>query len=73
MTDRIQPGHPRSWTSLKRKGVHATFMMIGEQAQDNVGLLKRVMAEGNEIGNHTFTHPGHQRNIPANSGAATQP
>ena len=32
-------------------------MMIGEQAQDNVGLMKRVMAEGHEIGNHTWTHP----------------
>ena len=32
-------------------------MMIGEQAQDNVGLIKRVMAEGHEIGNHTLTHP----------------
>jgi peptidoglycan/xylan/chitin deacetylase (PgdA/CDA1 family) len=32
-------------------------MMIGEQAQDNVSLMKRVMAEGHEIGNHTWTHP----------------
>ena len=32
-------------------------MVIGEQAQDNVGLMKRYVREGHEIGNHTFTHP----------------
>ena len=32
-------------------------MMIGEQAQDNVSVMKRVLAEGHEIGNHTWTHP----------------
>ncbi len=48
---------PKILDILKQKGVHATFMMIGEQAQDNVSVLKRVMAEGHEIGNHTWTHP----------------
>jgi len=42
---------------LKRKGVHATFMLIGEEAQQNIGLMKRIVNEGNEIGNHTYTHP----------------
>jgi peptidoglycan-N-acetylglucosamine deacetylase len=48
---------PKILDILKQKGVHGTFMMIGEQAQDNVSLMKRVMAEGHEIGNHTWTHP----------------
>jgi cellulose synthase/poly-beta-1,6-N-acetylglucosamine synthase-like glycosyltransferase/peptidoglycan/xylan/chitin deacetylase (PgdA/CDA1 family)/spore germination protein YaaH len=48
---------PKILDILKEKGVHGTFMMIGEQAQDNVSLMKRVMAEGHEIGNHTWTHP----------------
>ncbi len=48
---------PKVLDVLKREGVKATFMMIGEQAQDNVSLMKRVMAEGHEIGNHTWTHP----------------
>jgi peptidoglycan-N-acetylglucosamine deacetylase len=48
---------PKVLNILRDKGVKATFMMIGEQAQDNVGLMKRVMAEGHEIGNHTWTHP----------------
>ncbi len=42
---------------LKKKNAKATFMVIGEQAQDNVGLLRRYVREGHEIGNHTFTHP----------------
>jgi cellulose synthase/poly-beta-1,6-N-acetylglucosamine synthase-like glycosyltransferase/peptidoglycan/xylan/chitin deacetylase (PgdA/CDA1 family)/spore germination protein YaaH len=48
---------PKVLDVLKQQNVKATFMMIGEQAQDNVGLMKRVMAEGHEIGNHTWTHP----------------
>ncbi len=48
---------PKILDILKEKGVHGTFMMIGEQAQENVGLMKRVLAEGHEIGNHTWTHP----------------
>ena len=32
-------------------------MLIGEEAQQNVGLMKRVVREGHEIGNHTYSHP----------------
>ncbi len=32
-------------------------MLIGAEAQENVGLMKRIVREGNEIGNHTYTHP----------------
>jgi peptidoglycan-N-acetylglucosamine deacetylase len=48
---------PRILDILKRKGVHATFMMIGEEAQQHIALMQRVVREGNEIGNHTYTHP----------------
>ncbi len=48
---------PRILDILKRKGVHATFMLIGDEAQQNIGLMQRIAREGNEIGNHTFTHP----------------
>ena len=48
---------PRILDVLKKYHVHAAFMVIGESAQDNVGLLKRYLNEGHEIGNHTFTHP----------------
>ena len=42
---------------LKKYNVVGTFFMIGEVAQDNVGVMQRVYREGHEIGNHTFTHP----------------
>lgn len=48
---------PKILDILKKYGVSGTFFMIGEEAEDNVGLLKRAYREGNEIGNHTFTHP----------------
>ena len=32
-------------------------MVIGEEAQNNIGLLQRYVRDGHEIGNHTFTHP----------------
>ncbi|MDE3186293.1 MAG: glycosyltransferase, partial [Acidobacteriota bacterium] len=48
---------PRILDILKQKGVKGTFMMIGDEAEQNVGLMQRVAREGNEIGNHTFTHP----------------
>jgi cellulose synthase/poly-beta-1,6-N-acetylglucosamine synthase-like glycosyltransferase/spore germination protein YaaH/peptidoglycan/xylan/chitin deacetylase (PgdA/CDA1 family) len=48
---------PKILDVLKKYNVKATFMVIGEQAADNTGLLKRYIREGHEIGNHTWTHP----------------
>ncbi len=48
---------PRILDVLKEYGVRGTFFMIGESAQNNVGLMQRAYREGHEIGNHTFTHP----------------
>jgi peptidoglycan-N-acetylglucosamine deacetylase len=48
---------PRILDVLQEYGVRGTFFMIGETAQNNVGLMQRVYREGHEIGNHTFTHP----------------
>ncbi|MGQ9881263.1 MAG: glycosyltransferase [Armatimonadota bacterium] len=42
---------------LKHFGVKATFFMIGENAEHHPGLLRRIWADGHEIGSHTFTHP----------------
>ena len=55
-------GPDATWTPkildiLKREHVSATFMVIGEEALNNVGLLKLYYKDGQEIGNHTFTHP----------------
>ena len=48
---------PRILDVLKKCNVKGTFLMIGESAEDNVELMRRVYREGHEIGNHTFTHP----------------
>jgi cellulose synthase/poly-beta-1,6-N-acetylglucosamine synthase-like glycosyltransferase/peptidoglycan/xylan/chitin deacetylase (PgdA/CDA1 family)/spore germination protein YaaH len=48
---------PRILDVLKNKGAKATFMMIGEAAQQHIAIMQRVAREGHEIGNHTYTHP----------------
>jgi cellulose synthase/poly-beta-1,6-N-acetylglucosamine synthase-like glycosyltransferase/peptidoglycan/xylan/chitin deacetylase (PgdA/CDA1 family)/spore germination protein YaaH len=48
---------PKILDILKKYGVHGTFFMIGEVAENNIGTMQRVYREGHEIGNHTFTHP----------------
>jgi len=48
---------PRILDILKQKGVKGAFMMIGAEADKNVGIMQRLVREGNEIGNHTYTHP----------------
>jgi cellulose synthase/poly-beta-1,6-N-acetylglucosamine synthase-like glycosyltransferase/spore germination protein YaaH/peptidoglycan/xylan/chitin deacetylase (PgdA/CDA1 family) len=48
---------PKVLDVLKQYNVHAIFFTIGLEAEKYPGLLKRIYYEGNEIGNHTFTHP----------------
>ena len=55
-------GPDSQWTPqildiLKEKNVKATFFIIGANAEAHPGLVQRILAEGHEIGNHTFTHP----------------
>jgi cellulose synthase/poly-beta-1,6-N-acetylglucosamine synthase-like glycosyltransferase/peptidoglycan/xylan/chitin deacetylase (PgdA/CDA1 family)/spore germination protein YaaH len=42
---------------LKREQAPATFFIIGKNGQAYPDLLRRVVNEGHEIGNHTYTHP----------------
>ncbi len=48
---------PKILDVLKKYGVHGSFFMIGEEAENNPGVMERVYREGHEVGNHTFTHP----------------
>ena len=48
---------------LKEKEVRATFFVLGEAAQSNPILLKRIVLEGHEIGNHSFKHDYQQRHL----------
>ena len=48
---------PKILDILKEKGVHATFFIIGENGAANPRIVQRMLAEGHDLGNHTFTHP----------------
>jgi cellulose synthase/poly-beta-1,6-N-acetylglucosamine synthase-like glycosyltransferase/peptidoglycan/xylan/chitin deacetylase (PgdA/CDA1 family) len=48
---------PKILDILKQKNAKGTFFMIGAEAAENVSVMKRVMREGHEIGNHTYMHP----------------
>lgn len=41
---------------LKARGVKATFFVIGENAMQFPDTVRREVAEGMEIGNHTYNH-----------------
>ncbi|HJT65943.1 MAG TPA: glycosyltransferase [Pyrinomonadaceae bacterium] len=42
---------------LKQEQVPATFFIIGKNGQAYPDLVKRIVDEGHEVGNHSFTHP----------------
>ncbi|MEO3807435.1 bifunctional polysaccharide deacetylase/glycosyltransferase family 2 protein [Sphaerisporangium sp. B11E5] len=41
---------------LKRHGAKATFFAVGARIAENPELTRRIVAEGHEIGNHTYAH-----------------
>lgn len=55
--DGPNPEHtPRMLDVLARNGVKATFFVIGERAQKEPSLLRRIHAEGHALASHTQTH-----------------
>lgn len=42
---------------LKARDIRATFYVIGRNAARYPDILKRMVDEGHEIGNHTWSHP----------------
>jgi peptidoglycan-N-acetylglucosamine deacetylase len=48
---------PKILDILKRNHATATFFLIGREAETFNSLTERIYNEGNEIGNHTYTHP----------------
>jgi peptidoglycan/xylan/chitin deacetylase (PgdA/CDA1 family) len=42
---------------LKQKGVTGTFFMIGQQVAPNASLVRRILAEGHELADHSWNHP----------------
>jgi cellulose synthase/poly-beta-1,6-N-acetylglucosamine synthase-like glycosyltransferase/peptidoglycan/xylan/chitin deacetylase (PgdA/CDA1 family) len=55
-------GPDPQWTSkildiLKAANVKAAFFVVGANAERYPGLVRRIVDEGHEIGNHTYYHP----------------
>jgi cellulose synthase/poly-beta-1,6-N-acetylglucosamine synthase-like glycosyltransferase/peptidoglycan/xylan/chitin deacetylase (PgdA/CDA1 family)/spore germination protein YaaH len=55
-------GPDPNWTPaildiLRQEKVPATFFIIGKNGQAYPDLMRRLVSEGHEIGNHTYTHP----------------
>ncbi|MDP9111865.1 MAG: polysaccharide deacetylase family protein [Candidatus Eremiobacteraeota bacterium] len=50
---------------LKRLGVHATFFLIGRDAEQWPELTRRIRSDGNEIADHTYSHPNLDQESPA--------
>ncbi len=52
--------HP-VWTEklldgLKERGIRATFFVIGQSAEEHPELIQRMLEDGNQVGNHTYSH-----------------
>ncbi|MDR1086857.1 MAG: polysaccharide deacetylase family protein [Endomicrobium sp.] len=41
---------------LKEKNVRATFFMLGVRVENDIEMAKKVVADGHEIGDHTYRH-----------------
>jgi peptidoglycan-N-acetylglucosamine deacetylase len=48
---------PRLLALLKARHLKATFFLIGQNVQAHPDLVRRIIAEGHEVGNHTWDHP----------------
>lgn len=48
---------PKVLEILKKYNVHATFYMMGSHVVNNEELVKQIAEEGNELGNHSYSHP----------------
>jgi cellulose synthase/poly-beta-1,6-N-acetylglucosamine synthase-like glycosyltransferase/peptidoglycan/xylan/chitin deacetylase (PgdA/CDA1 family)/spore germination protein YaaH len=55
---------PKILDILKAKHVPGTFFIIGENGLTERGLLQRLIREGHDVGNHTYTHPNLAQSSP---------
>jgi peptidoglycan-N-acetylglucosamine deacetylase len=47
---------PQVLDVLQRAGVHATFFVVGQHAAADPEMLRRIIASGNALGDHTWSH-----------------
>jgi peptidoglycan/xylan/chitin deacetylase (PgdA/CDA1 family) len=48
---------PRLLDMLKERKIHATFFMCGEMVVQYPQIVKRMIADGHEVANHSWNHP----------------
>jgi cellulose synthase/poly-beta-1,6-N-acetylglucosamine synthase-like glycosyltransferase/peptidoglycan/xylan/chitin deacetylase (PgdA/CDA1 family)/spore germination protein YaaH len=48
---------PKILNILKKANAKAAFFLVGVNAEKYPGLVRRIVDEGHEIGNHTYYHP----------------
>jgi cellulose synthase/poly-beta-1,6-N-acetylglucosamine synthase-like glycosyltransferase/peptidoglycan/xylan/chitin deacetylase (PgdA/CDA1 family)/spore germination protein YaaH len=48
---------PQILDTLASRGATATFFVIGRNVEAHIPLLRRIVRDGNLVGNHTFSHP----------------
>jgi peptidoglycan/xylan/chitin deacetylase (PgdA/CDA1 family) len=44
---------------LAEYNLSATFFMVGREVESFPGIAQRVLAEGHEVGNHSYSHPSY--------------
>ncbi len=48
---------PKLLDLLRKEGIRATFFVIGSNVQAHPDIARRIVAEGHEIANHSWSHP----------------
>ena len=52
----VRPNTRRVLDVLRKRGVKATFFVVGQQARRYPSLVRRAYSEGHSVQNHTYTH-----------------
>ncbi|MDR1856915.1 MAG: polysaccharide deacetylase family protein [Desulfovibrio sp.] len=48
---------PQLLDDLADYGIPATFFVLGQQAERHPDIIRRMLAEGHEVENHSYSHP----------------
>ncbi len=57
--DGPSPDTERILDVLRAHEASATFFMVGREVESFPGIAQRVLAEGHEVGNHSYSHPSY--------------
>lgn len=60
---------PRPWTmdlldSLRQRNIKATFFVVGNAVATYPEVTRRIVSDGHEIANHTWSHPKNMARMP---------